>query len=457
MWNKYLAAVAATWFVAAMLLVGIIAIPTTPTATAHVEGVQQIAPAGPIYNVVDFGAIGDGNPANAAVNTVAFQQALSKGTVYVPVGKFVVNNGMLTLPTAGQKIYGEAQMGANPSWGAVTSTIIGKGPGHTLRLPMVGCFVQGLAFQPSVVGEQKGTDAYIQVENTQTFLRDISIQSPNIGIAVNIAEHKGGQFWVRDVLVQGTIGYAGIACNNGGGTAHFSHVIMFADSPQPPYGIVVTSAGELQIDCGCDIINCGNCLALVPGLNGVPNQEVTATTVSGSLFDSGNGAGCVYVCPTNGGYILKATFTDVWASTGKNAGNTNGFTFDGSQSKPAIFKPIQNVKLVGCTSKSFTTHCGLYARGVDALSITASTFGDNFNGIQLAAGCTNFLVSNNHCGPFVPASGGNPTPGNLAYGVYIEAGNPLGICTNNVLTGNRAGGLFNAAPGVGQIIGLNLQ
>ncbi len=419
----------------------------------------------PIYDLQALGVVNDGNPANAAKNTAIFLDTEQKarggnpGPMYLGMGGgMAVLNGKLGLNGSNMVLRGDGGMGAVSDWGP-TSLIRGFGPGDTLNVNQGGCRVEGLAWQGD---SQGGSDAFLRVNQTQCMIHDLWMDSPNIGISLQFPKNALGEFWIRDILVQGKIKVAGIVANAGDATVHISHVIMFSD-PQSPYGICVTSCGELNVNDGCDIINCGSCLAIVPGLNGVMDQHVVAVSAVGSYFDSGNGQGCVFIQPTNRAYVLKASFTDCWASTGKNLTNTNGFTIDGSLSKPALpnLKSLQNVKLIGCTSKSFRIgnlgHCGLYARGVDALTVQGSTFGDCFNGIQLAAGCTNFLLQGNSCGDFVPPSLPFISGGNVAWGILLEAGLGKGIVTGNVLTGNGAGGLFNQQPNPGQVIGQNVQ
>lgn len=417
----------------------------------------------PTYNPVDFGAIGDGNVANAAANTQAFQEAIAaaagKGAIYVPTSDgFVVDNGSLRITQANQIIFGDASMASvDPS---PTSRIIGRGPGSTLEINTQGCSISGLAFQSGTVGEQKGGDAFILATVSPVKFRDLFFLSPNVGISLQLPTNLDGEFWIEDVLVEGTVGVAGIVVNAGNAAVCVRHVVMDAAGVQPPYGICVTSVGELIVSDGCDIINMGTCLAIIPGIGGVKGQFANAIFVSDSLFDGGNGPGCVYICPHTDAYVGMVRFSNCWASTANNNNgtwNTNGFTLDGTQSKPEFtaLLPIQDVSLVNCVGRSFVNHAGFYAKGVQGLSIANSTFGGCFNGILIDTGCSNFVLSGNRCGNYTPPPVGSQFGGNVAYGIVIEP-NADFIVMGNLCYGNAVGGVRNAQVLPGQIIALNL-
>lgn len=413
-----------------------------------------------LYDVVaDFGAVGDGNPANAAINTLAFQKAIAAGNAYVPPGKFVVNNGQIKITTPNVVFRGEGSMGSSSDYNAPTSLIMGQGPGHTLSVTGPGCTIKNLVFKSS---GQSGGDACILVTGTQCTLSDMCFDSPNIGISLQLPADALGEFWIKDVLMGDIIRVAGISANAGCATVHLNHVIMCNfGGPQPPYGVVITSAGEFIMNNGCDIIGMGTCLAIVPGLDGTKNQYVNAVTISDSYFDSGNGLGCVYICPKNAGYVSIVRMSNVWTSTdNNNSGHnpTNGFTFDGTQSIPALGNPaIQDISMVNCTGRSFVGHCGLYAKGVQGLGIFNSTFAGNFDGIHIAAGCSGVILIGNKCGNYTPSPVGFP-PINTAYGIVIEPTNtnePFTVAMN-MCYGNGKMGLFNNnPPRPYQIVALN--
>lgn len=416
------------------------------------------------YNVVDFGAIGDGNPANAAKNTAAFQNAIAiaansnePAAVFVPMSKggFVVNNGQIKLQTPGMMFKGESGMGTG--WkNSPASTIIGIGQGPTVDIAGLGCNLQGIVFRQNTPGEMKGESAFILCRDTQCTIKDCYMRSPNIGILMKLPPNTPAEGWIKDILMEEQFGTAGIVVDFGGGTVHINHVIMSCFDPttsnpkQPPFGIKAVSCGELIINNGCDIINMGNCLGIVPGFDGVKDQFVDSVFVSDSLFDGGNGQGCVWVRPTNRGYCLTHKYTNVWCSTAGNNGGTfptNGFMFDATQSVPALptLRAIQDVTLTNCVAKSFRNHCGVYASGVDALNITASTFGDCFNGIQ-AKNCSSLQLIGNKCGNYVPPSQTGAAGGNQAYGILIEPTTLPLTAAMNMCYGNGIGTILNQNP-----------
>lgn len=432
-------------------------------------GLYQPAPVVTVvYDVTTYGAVADGLVTSSGINTTAFMAATAAaanpaapGAVYVPPSAkgFVVNNGAWIVSASNAVIRGEASMGSED--GSPTSLVIGHGAGDTLTVSGSGCLVQGLMFKPLTYGEQKVADAFLKVTNTQVTIRDLSMSDPCIGISLQLPSLQEGEFWIKDVLIGGSFGVAGIVVNAGDAAVRIGHVVMYCDDVQPPYGICVSSCGELVINDATDVINCGNCLALVPGMGGVKSQHVIATMVSDSLFDSGNGQGCVYVGPQSDGFVLNTRFCNVWTSTpdnnrGKNP--TNGFTLDGSMARPVLpnVLPIQDVTLTNCLAKSFVNHCGVYAKNVNGLGIFNSTFGACYRGIQIAPGCPGFILSGNRCGAYVPSPGSFPA-GNANYGILIEANDQF-IVTGNLLYGNGTGGYVNLGPVTPrQVVGLNLQ
>ncbi len=436
-----------------LVLIGLVAVPP-PAPTGQ-----------PVFNVVDFGAIGDGNPANAAINTAAFQAAINAGgTTYVPVSKgFCVNNGVLTIRAPGAVIKGEASMGCVPEWGP-TSTIIGRGPGHTITVAgsAGGATIKNVAFDASDA-LQKGADSYLYITATQVTVSQVYMDSPNNGISVQFPPHMNGEFWANDILMGGDFGVSGISLNVGNAAAQMRHILMYANDPQPQYGILVTSCGELMLS-QADVDNCGSNLALVPGLGGTRQQYVMAVKVSDSFLDNGNGPGNVLICPFGDAFVENVDLVNIWTSSVNNGGgtwNTNGFTFDGSQSVPFLpnVRSVERVTMVGCLGQCHVGHCGLFAKKVHNLSVSDSTFGGtNYDGIRIAAGCTETRIANCNCGDYVAPPFGQTFGGNKHFGISLDA-NPGGriICTGNLLGGNGAGGLFNQQPTPFQIIGLNLQ
>lgn len=397
-----------------------------------------------INNVVDIGAIGDGNPANAVLNTAAFQKALDSGGVYIPASKgFVVNNGVLKVKVPNTVVRGDASMGSTPDWGP-TSTIIGIGSGHTLEVAQGGGCVSGLVIKSFLTGQQSGEDASLLVRGSLVSIHDIHIVDPNIGISCQLPSLADGEFWIKNVLVDGAVRIAGIDTNIGNAAINIQHAIMDSTGQQPPYGIRVTSSGEVVIGGGSDIINMGACLGIVPGLNGVQNQYVNAIKVSDSFFDGGNGKGCVVILPTTNAYVATATFSNVWASTANNGSgvfNTDGFYFDGSFSAAPGLNGISilDINLVGCVGKAFVNHCGVFAKSVRGLSVLGSSFGGNVNGIQ-TYGCSGIIMGNK-CGNYVPPPVGSTFGGNAWYGILAERSQMLIPPGSNLLDGNGIAGI----------------
>lgn len=407
------------------------------------------------YDVTAFGAVPDGLVSSATQNTTAIQLAINAqsakpGPIYFPPGLgYVVTNGKLVLSTPNAVLYGEASMGSVPAWGP-TSTIIGHGPGHTLQITQGGCSFKGISIRANAPGEQRGTDAFLSITGTQVWVSDLFMSSPNVGVSMQLPSGAGGQFWLSNVLIGGTIGTSGVTINVGNAAVRLNHVRMFADNPQPPYGIVATCCGELIIS-DSDIDNCGTCLALVPGLNGVPNQNVSAVMVANSYFDNGNGPGLVFVQPQGNGFAQNIKFSNVWTSTINNNGgawSTDGFHFDGTKSvPPAGVRPVTDVGMTNCHGQNFLQHDALYAVGVTGLSVLGFTGGGSFNGIQVGGALPSMacsgIVAGSKVGNYVSPPLGSPLPlsgGNAQFGILVQKSPLMKVSADNCWDGNGKGG-----------------
>jgi hypothetical protein len=462
-----------------------------------------------VYDVTKspYNAVGDG----VTDDTAAIQNAILDAETYGPPGAIVwlpptqqatttppvsakgylVTSGMITISSPNIILAGAGGMGAavdlsDSTTGFGTSTIIGSGNGgHTITIKPgssglfpAGCVIRDLAFmQASGATRQSGSNSFIYINDAnQIRVQNVHMLLPNIGISIVLSTSNApGQFWIQDVLIEGVATSSantptgGIFANAGNGTLYLSHVIMdITLSPfslaQPQYGIQVQNAGELIICNGTDIIGMGDCLLINP----TTGQIVDATYVSDSLFDSGNRNGCVYVAPTGtgntSGLVATMRFTNVWTSTGNTGSTTpptqsnvaDGFRFVGGTAR------ITDVVLVNCLGKGFFNnyHNGLYASGVQNLSVTASTFGANYNGIFIANGMSNFILNGNKCGPYVFEGK------NLNYGIALDGPSTpptpntnVFIITNNLLRGNGfPSGYFQGCPtdAANQILANNL-
>ncbi|CAN5394638.1 hypothetical protein BH10PLA2_BH10PLA2_25350 [soil metagenome] len=413
----------------------------------------------PVFNIVtDYGAVGSGSTADAATNTNAFLSAISAaaggGIIFVPpsAGGFVVNNGVIVITSPNITIAGAGSMGSagnlSTPQGIGGSTIIGFGPGtitnrDTITINQVGCTIENLAFLP--IGTQSGS--YLSITGTDCWVKNVHMQSPNIGISLTTPVTALGQFWIEDLQIAGSPIIGGIHAEIGECTLYLSHVIMGIDlslvplPTQPAYGVAVTCAGEVLICNGTDIAFMGTCLELVPN----NTQSVVATFISDSFFDSGNGPACLYIAPSGTGYVSTVHLSSVWTSTGHNAGlPTSGFKFLGSGGTGVMPGTIENVTMVNCLAKGFNNgQSGLYAAGVNGLSVTSSTFGANGNGIVIAPGMNNFILNGNKCGKYVPNNSG----GNDFFGIVVGSGCDKFIVANNLCYGNVFGGR-TIAPGI---------
>ncbi len=402
-----------------------------------------------IYDLQAMGAKLNGDPAYAASNTAIFRQAEQSarggnpGPIYLGMGgPMAVLNSRdtpLSLNAPNMVLRGEAGMGTVPAWGS-TSTIFGVGPGDTLKVQQGGCRVSGLGWKND--GHQDGADAFLKIIQTQVDVFDHYMDSPNIGISVQFPFGMAGQSWMRNILMGGYFKQAGMDINAGGGAVRLEHVRMFngvmnPSDPQPPYGILVKSAGEFFMS-DCDIDNCGTNLAIVPGIDGVANTYVQNVDIVNCDFDNGDGEGQILIRPYGSSFVLNTQIVNGWTSTAQTAASMwpgNGLTIDGTRSTPiARTQPIENVSLSNSVFQYAIRHCGGYFNKVQGLSIVGCTAAGNFNGFQ-TYNCVGTMTANK-AGAYEAPYLGATTPGNAAYGVLLEKSNMKFNPADNALDGN---------------------
>jgi hypothetical protein len=416
----------------------------------------------PIYDPTTYGAVGDGktdctNAYLAATLDASGAGGKPPGPLYIPMTPkgHLIQNGRWSLPNANMKVFGDASMGSVLDWGP-TSAVIGHGPGNTLTIPQGGCSVGGLAWRPNDM-QQTGQDAFIKVLGTQVTLHDMFMDGPNIGIVQSMTWPAGGQFWVENVLIGGNIRTGGIRTSAGNSAVRLHHVRMFCNNtdaqgaslPQPAYGTLVTCAGELIVS-DCDFDNCGVNLAIVPGSEGIPNQNVSAVMISNSYFDNGNGKAQFLVRPQGNGFVQNVRICGGWTSTVNNNGgtwNTDGYHFDGTLSTPPTgVNAIEDVTLVNLIAQNHLQHVGVYAIGVSGLNLIGVTAGGNYHGVQIGGQTPNTacsgLIVGCKLGNYVTPPLASPLPfsgGNRMFGVVIQKSPAMRLSIDNCLDGNGAG------------------
>lgn len=331
---------------------------------------------------------------------------------------------MITM-NAGTQIDG-GQMGSTTLQSTVTTGItINAGSGDKMR-------ITNIAIQPS------GTPvsgSCITVAGTSFSLDNSYLFNCWIGVEIS----GGAMQYINTVEIRNSLHYGISVDAPSGGEEHIAHVVM-DNATVPVAGIHVSNSGGLWIS-DSDIIR--STIGLL--INPATGQEVNFMFVNDASFDTNSTAG-ITISPSDTGKVVSLNFTGVWTSS-----NGNGVAVAGSGGT------IDTLSFVN--HRAFNNmSAGIVLNAGTNISIDSSNFAGNSTGtsgtspgIAIAAGVSNFSISNCRLGPQAQF------PNTQNYGIVVNSGaSDNYIIIGNNTQGNVTGGIFNGGTGSHTVVANNL-
>ncbi|MCU1439276.1 MAG: hypothetical protein JWP85_273 [Rhodoglobus sp.] len=397
-----------------------------------------------VFNVRDFGAVGDGTADDTAAIQQAIDaaQAIGGGTVYLPSGTFkttstllITGNNMsfqgegassiLACSFAAGDILRVAQATgatANVANGlfydfAIISTVQ-KTSGAALALDTIQDFRVINVHAISRIYANNLWDSFTIHNFTFVSLENLKIQAQNRGIAL-WGETVGADVWITGgTLISFTP--IGVQVGGGVGGVYFNDAVFYLN---------------------------GTNVLIDDTLAGMPNREIVFNEVvlDGSYQHN-------VEIKENGLYVL--TFQNTWFS---NSGYGGAGHPDGALLRAhtgSILHP-SNVTVSGC--KMFNAAgSGIYAES-GAWTITGNDISINAQGVNggygvlLTGGASQSVISGNS----VRTNGIYPELRPVGVGIQIDAGVDNYVITSNLLTSNATAGLVDNG-GINKVVDLNL-
>jgi len=190
-----------------------------------------------ILSIKEFGAIGDGNAANASVNKAAFENAMAAAIeysgVFVPPGHYVID-GEITIPKNNLTIFGNAKITAKAS---TNFEYMLKGTSRS------GIKIQGLIFDVNKANRSSGQN----------------VRFMGVGLLACT------DCTVEDVTVMNARGYGGASA----------------------VGITVASQSARCKVAGCNLINCGDASFDSDGVFMSGDYNICSDSIAVSCTDTG--------------------------------------------------------------------------------------------------------------------------------------------------------------------------
>jgi hypothetical protein len=366
---------------------------------------------GGMFNVISFGATGDGSTSD----TTAVQAAITAagaapgGTVYFPAGTYLVGTLNLNLPVT--------LLGCNRD-DAILQTQ--SNTQTTLNVTSGGVNIIGLGFSCGTLALAGGSMIDLAPAASGVLISECQFSGYFIGITVGSAS-------IVDIdlcsWTQGVVGSSvGVLVNGGTDDLAIRHGVMNA-SPYANIGIQLVNCGDCVME-DMNIIGQTTCLYISPG----SSQQVDTLYCTDCFFDTSSGTGLA-VSPTGTGGFYRSHFIGCWFSS-----HADGAVLTSSGSTV-----IDGIDFIDCEAY-LNTNDGLAFVGCTNIKVIGGKFAANGGSGLSFTGCTNWIVSGARSGP-CSGFGGN------AYGLYVAgAGNDYIIGNSNLL-GNTTSNYHDVTTG----------
>ena len=348
-------------------------------------------------NVVDYGATGNGttddtaaiNAAIAAANAYTGLAGSQRGVrLWFPAGLYLVGATTMTAINAnGIVISGEGR-------GATTILVSSSATTYSVFTFTAGneyCEVRNLQF--FAAGAQTA-GAFITTNGANDVIIDSVVMSGAFnGIVINNASIK---VTVTNVVISSTVATGtSIVVNNGSaGDTYLGPRIIMSNSAQPVAGIQILATGHTQIT-GVNVTHCAVGLLINPTAT-----KVNYVWVSQSLFDS-CGTNAMQVNPSNSASsIIESVHCDAsWFSGSTGSGGAGVNLTSGGASAVVDDIVFDNCRMLNNGGHGVALAYGTHVKFQGCtIAGNSQTTTQTYDGINVAAGITDFEIRNNVIG-----------------------------------------------------------
>lgn len=366
----------------------------------------------PFLNVKSYGAVGNGTTNDTAAFQCAVDAAAAAGggVILVPAGNYLIS-GTIYVASHGITIQG---MGSHTSVLVVPSSTTQDMIRYTHSL---SCSIKNLTIQTngSAATAGRAIHCYISdvlIENLWIVNQFVSVEINGQGGRVTIL---GGYF---NPAPNGTAVLAGGDVTAGpAGELHIINLVVDPGAvlPQPAYGLRLRSVAGVWVT-DCDFIRCNVGLMIDP-----PNgYSVVHGFFSGCAWDT-SASRCMVIQPSSGAVVFGMHFSNCWSAsstldTCAIGGEVNGVQFTGHRflNSPQgnglwVTGPLaKNVNVDACVASGISNGTGFVfvgnATNFAVRNSTTAVHGShavgaylppNRYGVQVTAGCSNYIIANN--------------------------------------------------------------
>jgi len=387
-------------------------------------------------SVLDFGAVGDG----VADDTAAIQAAVNAAqtangaTVSIPQGTYKISAPIsIVSPVSIIGMAGGTVIAPNFATGSVFQIVPPSAwPSN------YGVTIANLNFIASVV---RTSGAYLS-SNNGYYVTVTRCQFINGYNGIHLTGPAATGFYVKDCIVANNtndnILIDAASGSQGPVDVVLQDLFIHGNGPtgQSNSGVHIKSSGDITLR-HVSTVWCGTGLRIQPA-NG---NRIQALICTECFFDSGTGFG-VYVNTSAGGTVDLLNIANTWMATNQ----LGGICLTGS----ALIKQTDLLNCVIANNNGIGVLLDTaFVKNTSIIGCSIS--GNTNNGIFIAAGVVNFKIVGCTIGP------SGEFPANAQWGVYIASGgSDYYIISNNKITDNTAGQLFDGGVGTNKIVYPNI-
>lgn len=371
-------------------------IASTPAASLEVSN-NFLAAGSAVFNVIDFGAVGDGVSDDTIhiQNTINAAQSAGGGIVLFPAGVYLVN-GAISIQNIAVTL-----QGVGPS-----SSII-QVPGGSNIDTITVTNVTGFTIKSMHIrsGTQRVSGRSIFLVNTQQAL----IEQVDMTHQCICCEISGGNTHAMRLCFWQMSNRTGVGLRVAGSMSNDTKVEhVYVVNAQIGFNILNTGAIIMHT---CECILCNNGILINPG----DNQSVYWSFFTNCAFDSSYDH-TMWITTSGNGIVSGLTFVNCWSATSQIgntcvvSGNVNGVDFIGHRflnsalgSGLYLMGPAKNVHVDSCVAGGNINGHGFCAvNNASHFAIRNCHSGDygvlNYNkwGVYITNGCSDYIVTGCH-------------------------------------------------------------